>query len=334
MRFNVMFAPDEAGGGTPPAPDSDAGFNSPSDLVAFADREYNKRVESDSKPPEEPAAEEPEAEKPADEDREFELQDGSKVTAKQIAEWRHASEAQKSQLEADQAAVDSKLKIQMEMLQRIMRDPAEYEKMRASLGLATAKPASDVIDPIQTPQDWRQGRTNQYRQQFLNRGEKPDEDAIAQAVERDLMQAQLRRQGEQLNELKMQMETTAREQNEIRQTREIESRLEGLYKKYPGADGKTGRRMVENELLRLEHEGKALHQINFEQVVKEAHEFTARAVKVWADRKDKLAAGTRGISRGGSGTKDPVRAAIDKLPDDTSAFSAIAEMRASGKLHR
>lgn len=317
----------------------DAGIETTSDIVQAADKQYQERqapqTGDDRRDPEVVQAQAEPAEQPEVE-AEVTLPDGTKVSAKDLQEWReaHSQRTQYQNWQRQQQEAESRLRVQQEALNQVLRDPAAYEQMRQRLGLAQPgqqgqqnQPKQDVIDPIQSPHEWRYARAHQYRQLYAQRGQTIDEQQISDQVERDLDRATLRAQTDRINQLTQTIEATKRESEEIRQAREIEGRLEPLYKKYPSVNNDIGRRLVENELLRREYTGEAL---DFEAVVKHVSDLTARTVQQYTKDKNRLAAGTRGVTRGG-GTRDPGRSAIDKLPDDTSAFSQIAELRARGK---
>lgn len=260
---------------------------------------------------------------------EIELPDGTKVTVQQLQEWRdaHATKQQHDQWQRERIEQETQLKIQREAVQRLLRDPTAYQKMRQEMGLGQ-EAKQDVVDPISQQNEWRYLRANMYRQLAAQKGQEIDERALTDQVERDLDRAVIRAQQSRIDEIQRSIQENQREAVEAKQAREIEQKLEPLYKRYPNAATEHGRRLVENELLRREYTGE---QLNFEEVVKSIHDISSKMIDTYIKSKRDMAGRTRGVIRGG-GTRDPGKTAIDKLPDDTSAFGEIANLISQGKL--
>lgn len=225
------------------------------------------------------------------------LDDGTKVSKAELAEWR-ASHAER-QAETERSFKDKHAEAQAR-LDKILQDPSEYDKARQEQG--AAKP--NVIDPLESEDQWRLVRAQEYRQYVREHGvQNVTEESIAIAVEKDYNTASRNALREQAVTNKRELDAAKREATEAREERELDAALKPLYDRYPGADFPKGRELVGALLAQQVAKGKP---VNLEDAVRTIHDLSGTTIKSYAERKRAMATATRAISPGGGSPPVPV----------------------------
>lgn len=280
---------------------------------------------ADSSAPETPEA--PEAPRqevaPAD-DPEVTLPDGSKAKWSDVQRWKSGHMMQsdytkkttevaelRRSLESERREFDRVRQAAEEGLRRVMEDPNEYARLRASRGLAGA-----TIDPFTQAEQWIQARRQQYVQAGL------EAEATPEQLRLDLMEHKLHLQNQRFEQIQQQAQETTRRAAEEQEALQLEKTLTTLMTKYKAADTPIGREMVEGFLAREINRGNESPDI--ESIVKRVAEIQSETLRQYAGKKADQARSVSGITRGRGQPRAPDK---KDYGGEVSSFREMAEDR-------
>lgn len=266
---------------------------------------------------------------PAPDDADQALNDPLKARADELARREAAFEEAQKRANAE--------------MERIFKDPNEYERARRELGLVddeTAKPVTPAKpagpDPIENPDAWRYRRTQAYTKAARERKADWTAEQIEDAVEQDLRdardavyQSKIQEIDQRLSKREQAEQQTAAAARASQAKAALDAALAPLLASaYPKGVSPDAREQIDAFVALARERGQ---KPDLAAIVARVSGAPRKIVTDYVNQKKTMNNGSNAARGSGSSSPAPV-SIIDQLPATLESIGKIGEMRAAGKL--